>query len=235
VLGADIDLSSVSKKCWASEFMAAFEGLERRSCFIQNVHSRQPIGLKDFVVDLRNRHRSVWPTEDQFEHGHSNKLGKYHNWVALPFRHNSYFGKPLHVPRYLYLDLGRHMQKNIACFRLHAHKLRVETFHWLGHAPQCDLCSSAQLQDERHVIFLCSCSFLCCLRSKYAHLFHDFPAHRIVLNEAGHFYFSQTRSEEVFRFFQYQDNDNYRFLSEVMDFFQNTEQPNYLAEDYVPL
>eukprot|EP00983_Pelagomonas_calceolata_P047902 1140842-Pelagomonas_calceolata.AAC.1 len=65
------------------------------------------------------RHRSVWPTEDQAEDdGHTNKLAKYHNWLALPFRHNSAFGKPLHVPRYLYLDLGRHMQRNIVCFTI---------------------------------------------------------------------------------------------------------------------
>eukprot|EP00983_Pelagomonas_calceolata_P045640 1139837-Pelagomonas_calceolata.AAC.1 len=49
--------------------------------------TRQPINLMDFVVDFRKRHRSVWPTEDQAEHdGHPNKLAKYHNWVALPFR-----------------------------------------------------------------------------------------------------------------------------------------------------
>eukprot|EP00983_Pelagomonas_calceolata_P034164 1070141-Pelagomonas_calceolata.AAC.1 len=79
-----------------------------------------------FVVDLRKRHRSVWPAEDQAVHdGHPNKLAKCHNWVALPFRHSFAFGKPLHVPRYLYLDLGRHMQRNIACFRLHAYKLRL--------------------------------------------------------------------------------------------------------------
>eukprot|EP00983_Pelagomonas_calceolata_P067734 1149591-Pelagomonas_calceolata.AAC.2 len=83
---------------------------------------------------IRKMHRNVWPTEDQAEHdGHPNKLAKYHNWVAFPFRHNSAFGKPLHVPRYLDLDLGRHMQRNIACLRLHAHKLKVETSLW--HSP----------------------------------------------------------------------------------------------------
>jgi len=220
-------MSSISKKCWASEFMTAFQGLDRRNCFIQNVYSRQPIGIKDFVVDLRNRHRSVWLSEDQVEHGGQlSKLTKYHNWVALPFRHNSAYGRPLHTPRYLYLDLGRHMQRNIACFRLHAHKLRVETSLWHGHTPHCDLCSSEQLQDERHAIFLCSCTFLCCLRRKYAYLFYDFSAHRIVINEEGSFYFSHAGSEDVICFFQYQDNGNYRFISELMDFFQRTEQPN---------
>eukprot|EP00983_Pelagomonas_calceolata_P077669 1153954-Pelagomonas_calceolata.AAC.6 len=90
--------------------------------------------------------------------GHPNKLAKYYNWVALPFRHDSAFGKPLHVPRYL---LGRHMQREIACFRLHAHKLRVESSLWQGHSPLFDLCGSVELQDEKHAIFCCSCNFLC--------------------------------------------------------------------------
>eukprot|EP00983_Pelagomonas_calceolata_P077097 1153714-Pelagomonas_calceolata.AAC.2 len=138
----------------------------------QCVYSGQPINIKDYVVDLRKRHRSVWPTEDQAEHdGYPDKLATYHNWVALPCRHNSAFGKPLHVPRYLNLDLGRHMQRNIACFRLHAHKLRVETSLWQGHSSLCDFCGLVELQDVKHVIFCCSCNFLRCLRRRFAHLF----------------------------------------------------------------
>eukprot|EP00983_Pelagomonas_calceolata_P081067 1155413-Pelagomonas_calceolata.AAC.2 len=70
--------------------------LDRRNSLAQCVYSGQPINVKDSVVDLRKRHRSVWPTEDQAElNGHPND----NNWVALPFRQNSAFGKPLHVPR----------------------------------------------------------------------------------------------------------------------------------------
>eukprot|EP00983_Pelagomonas_calceolata_P131592 1161792-Pelagomonas_calceolata.AAC.1 len=101
---------------------AAKPGLDRRNSFAQCIYSGQQI--KDFVIYLWKRR--VWPTEDQADHdGHPNKIAKNHNWVALPFRHNSAFGKPLRVTRYLYLKLGRHMQQNIANFRLHAHKLRV--------------------------------------------------------------------------------------------------------------
>eukprot|EP00983_Pelagomonas_calceolata_P079128 1154547-Pelagomonas_calceolata.AAC.1 len=79
-------------------------GLDRRNSFAECVYSGQPINIKEFVVDLRKRHRSVWPTENQAEHDeHPNKLAKYHNWVALPFRHDYIFGKPLHVPRYFNL------------------------------------------------------------------------------------------------------------------------------------
>eukprot|EP00983_Pelagomonas_calceolata_P074990 1152802-Pelagomonas_calceolata.AAC.2 len=71
-------------------------GLDRRNSFAQCVYSGQPINIKDVLVGLRKRHLSVWPTEDQAEHdGHPNKLAKYHNWVALAFRHISAFGKPL--------------------------------------------------------------------------------------------------------------------------------------------
>eukprot|EP00983_Pelagomonas_calceolata_P126605 1161322-Pelagomonas_calceolata.AAC.5 len=71
----------------SARILSASEGLDRRNSFAQCVYSGQPINVKDFVVDLRNRHRSAWPTEDQAEHdGHPNKLGKYHNWAwALLF------------------------------------------------------------------------------------------------------------------------------------------------------
>eukprot|EP00983_Pelagomonas_calceolata_P045985 1139959-Pelagomonas_calceolata.AAC.2 len=97
---ADVGMSSASPKFWALELLSALEGLDRRNSFTQCVYSGQPISIKDFVVDLRRRHRSVGPTEDQAEYDeHPNKLAKYHNWVALPFRDSSAFGKPIHVPK----------------------------------------------------------------------------------------------------------------------------------------
>ena len=59
---------------------------------------------------------------------------------------------------------------------------------------------------------------------------------QIFVNQSGAFYYSQASDEDVFRFFQRQTNDSYRFISELMDAFslagvhQQAEQPNYLAE-----
>jgi len=63
----------------------------------------------------------------------------------------------------------------------------------------------------------------CCLRSflpkKFFLFFNDLPlAHKIAVNQAGAFYFSQACSEDVFNFSR-QTNDSYRFISELMDVF----------------
>ena len=54
------------------------------------------------------------------------------------------------------------------------------------------------------------------------------------------FYFSQACSEDVFKIFQSQPCDSYRFISYLMDIFsmdgvhQQAEQPNYLAGKVKP-
>ena len=48
------------------------------------------------------------------------------------------------------------MLRNISCFRLRAHKLRVETATWnSGTSPLCDHCDCAQVQDEVHALLMC--------------------------------------------------------------------------------
>eukprot|EP00983_Pelagomonas_calceolata_P054873 1143889-Pelagomonas_calceolata.AAC.1 len=110
--------------------------------------------MKEFVVDLRKRLRGVWTVDALAEHGeHTNKLatGKYHHWMALPLRPLSVHGAPFSVPIYLYLDLGKHMLRNTARFRLHAHTLRVESSLWQEHMSECDRCDQGGLQDEKHL------------------------------------------------------------------------------------
>jgi len=49
---------------------------------------------------------------------------------------------------------------------------------------------------------------MCSLRLQFADLFHNLPlAHKIIVNQAGGFHFSQTCFEDVFNFFQRQTND----------------------------
>eukprot|EP00983_Pelagomonas_calceolata_P022550 710109-Pelagomonas_calceolata.AAC.2 len=74
--------------------------------------------------------------------------------MALPLRPSSVHGAPFSFPRYLYLDLGKHMLRNIARFRLHAHTLGVETSLWQEHTSECDMCDQGGLQDEKHALFL---------------------------------------------------------------------------------
>eukprot|EP00983_Pelagomonas_calceolata_P047659 1140746-Pelagomonas_calceolata.AAC.2 len=80
-------------------------------------------------------------------------------WMALPLRPLSVHGAPFSVPRYLHLELGKHMLRNKARFCLHAHTLRVETSLWQEHtsASSCDRCDQEGLQDEKHAVFHCSC------------------------------------------------------------------------------
>jgi hypothetical protein len=60
---------------------------------------------------------------------HNNKLATYHSWFAIPFSRNERM--PINVPRYLHLDLSKHIMRNISRFRLRAHTLIVEAAAWL--------------------------------------------------------------------------------------------------------
>jgi len=44
----------------------------------------------------------------------------------------------------LYLDLGKQTQRNVGCFRLHSHALRVETRSWEHHDGTCGKCDNSR-------------------------------------------------------------------------------------------
>eukprot|EP00983_Pelagomonas_calceolata_P019930 629726-Pelagomonas_calceolata.AAC.1 len=46
-------MSSLSRKCWTSELLAASTGLDRCNVFTRCVRSGQPIIMREFVVDLK--------------------------------------------------------------------------------------------------------------------------------------------------------------------------------------
>ena len=58
-----------------------------------------------------------------------NKLATYHSWFAIPFSRNERM--PINVPRYLHLNLSKHVMRNMSRFRLRAHTLKVEAAAWL--------------------------------------------------------------------------------------------------------
>jgi len=224
VLRADIAMSTVNKRCWSAEFLDALHNLERSGDFQHHVRTLQTIPQSEFAVDVRKRLRSIWSQANQLgNEDQTDKAAKYHNWVALPLRLVTVDGPPFSVPRYLHLDLGRQTQRNVARFRLRSHTLRVETRSWEHHDGTCDKGGLQAIQDEKYqekyALFLCHCMQTYSLRLQFADLFHDLPlAHKITkitVNQTGAFYFSQAHSQDVFKFFQRQTNDSYRFISEL--------------------
>ncbi len=137
-LHAGLKLVPRVKTSWASDILRAFEGLRGRhsgcdtykQAFLQGL----PICYSEFTADLRFRMRKVWrdiagmnPLESD------NKLVTYHSWFACPLllvdlqadsrtrvRNGS---APLTPPRYLHLDLPKHVMRNVSRFRLRAHTL----------------------------------------------------------------------------------------------------------------
>jgi len=76
--------------------------------------------------------------------------------MALPLKPSTVWAlwRPPHLlPRYLELELSRHVLRNIARFRLRAHTMRVETACWQIHNRLCDKCDLHDVQDEKHVLF----------------------------------------------------------------------------------
>jgi len=76
-------------------------------------------------------------------------------------------------PRYLHLDLPKHVMRNVSRFRLRAHTLTVESSIWRDGNGHCNKCSNA-VQNEVHVFFHCQDLFVCSLRRKYLFLFFPF-------------------------------------------------------------
>jgi len=71
------------------------------------------------VVDLRERLRAVWRELDGADpRTQAQKLATYHAWTALPLNPSTLRGPPLLLPRYLELELSRHVLRNIARLRL---------------------------------------------------------------------------------------------------------------------
>jgi len=78
------------------------------------------------------------------------------------------------LPRYLHLDLPKHVMKNVSRFCLQAHTLAVESSIWRGGSGHCDKCPCAAVQNEVHVLFHCQDLFVCSLRRKCTFLFFPF-------------------------------------------------------------
>ena len=73
--------------------------------------------------------------------------------------------------------MGQQLQQQdgfslMSCFRLQSHRLRVETACFCeGTSNLCDKCGTGDVQDEKHILFHCSCRQACDLRVRYLDLF----------------------------------------------------------------
>ena len=66
--------------------------------------------------------------------------------------------RSINVPRYLHLDLSKHIMRNISRFRLRAHTLKVEAAAWLEDSSCiCDQCpgEDEHVQNEVHALLIC--------------------------------------------------------------------------------
>jgi len=103
-------------------------GLRAADTYANCIKAATPLPLQDCVVDLRECLRAVWRELDGADpRTHAQALATYYAWMALPLTPSNVRGPPHLLPRYLVLELSRHVLRDIARFRLSAHTLRVES------------------------------------------------------------------------------------------------------------
>ncbi len=173
-LHADLKLVPRAKTSWASDILRALEGLRGCDTYTQAFLQGLPICCSDFIADLRFRMRKVlvwWDIADMNPLESDNKLATYHSWFAcllLDLQADSRSrvrngGAPLMPPRYLHLDLPKHVMRNVSRIRLRAHTLEVESSIWCGGNGHCDTCFCAAVQNEVHMSFFTVQTCLCAL------------------------------------------------------------------------
>ncbi len=183
--------------------------------------------------------RKVWRDIADMNPLESNyKLVTYHSWSACPLSDLQAdsrtrvrnVGAPLTPPRYLHLDLPKHVMRNVSRFRLRANTLAVESSIWRG--GMATVTSVPVLfQNEVHALFLCQDLFVCSFRRKYSPFLPFLP---ILFMEAPYIPHALPR-QTVFDFLSQWHNRLCHFIPDIMDYFlagedqQQTNQPNDLA------
>ena len=237
VVKADCALRTRDTSCWTAQLLEALQGLRNGEAYAQAVVEGRPIPMQEFIADLRFRQQTVWRAlEGHDPRSQPDKLTTYQARFASPFVGNTC--SAARVPRYLHLDLSKHVVRNISRFRLRAHTLKVESGLWQGRNFVCNNCDCQDIQDEKHVLFFCKDVRVCGLRQKYAYLFNDLLATLQTFAEGYQPYlnmFHQVSNQDVSDFLNQPNNKLFSFLSELMDVFmlagsdQQANEPNDLA------
>ena len=233
VFCADISLSHRNPSCWTSHLLLATNGLLHAHKFQHCIRTANPLDLSQLVVDLRTRHLAYWRLFSSYHPRDINsRRMTYHHWSALPARNAHVTYSPYVLPKYFYLDLPKHIVRNVARFRLRVHTLNIERATW-DHSipPSCNLCDAQdEVQDEQHAIFKCTHPGICNLRLKYASLFSGpllplaHPTSRMApYLPAPH----HVRSYDMFGFLNQNNNRLYPFLHELLNFFEQASSQSF--------
>jgi hypothetical protein len=84
-------------------------------------------------------------------------------------------GMPTIVPRYLWLDLSKHVMRNVSRLRLRTHTLRVEAAAWLeGGSRIYDQCPGEDEHVQRGALLYCQDHQVCELRKHFSFFFTIF-------------------------------------------------------------
>ena len=83
--------------------LSGFQGLRGCELYVRAVQTGHAITMQEFTADLK--HRII---------------------LGLPPLFSRNERMPTIVPRYLHLDLSKHVMRNVSRFRLRAHALKVE-------------------------------------------------------------------------------------------------------------
>jgi len=122
--------------------------------YVRAVQTGRAIPMQEFTAELKHRMGGVWRDAELVDPDtHNNKLATYHSWFATPFSRNERM--PIIVPRYLHLDLSKHVMRNVSRLRLRAHSLKVEAAAWLEDGSRvCDQCpgEDEHVQNEVHAL-----------------------------------------------------------------------------------
>ena len=103
---------------------------------------------------------------------HNNKPATYHSWFATPFSINERMS--INVPRYLDLNLFKHVMRKSSRLRLCVHTLKVEAAAWLeGGSRICDQYpgKDEHIQNEVHALLFCQDHRVYELRKRFSFLF----------------------------------------------------------------
>ena len=93
--------------------LSAFQELRGCESYVRAVQTGRAITMQELTADLKHRMRGVWRDAELVDpNTHNNNLAIHHSWFATPFSRNERM--PIDLPRYLHLDLSKHVMRNVS-------------------------------------------------------------------------------------------------------------------------